>query len=387
MADSSAATPAAQGKSGEPEPAGAAGAAPLPPPVVPTDVAPALPELDRIEKLEEKLFNIAYTADSLPDRLSRLEKFVFGVIRKGENVSRLDRLIKVFGKTVSAAESSPAKETAQSLPAEKPVRPRDLLSMINQGIDNYNRHRFHNAEDDFNDALKIAPGMSRIHVYLGSTLLQLNERQAAIDALRAAYELDLFGTYGRYAKNCLIVLMGDEEVRKHGPRDNLRVVKNTLESVNKHADNEAQRHKEAGQILAAIRKDSAGAVKPGPGYYSEEMIAKQRYMRSDSIVQQARARQEAAQRAAATQEAANNLKSLITAKALPGDAKLRAFGTGLNTRYYGNETYNLAPWYIPREAVQELKAKPVLLKAARAKATAPRQTGSGAASRSRTRAH
>lgn len=90
---------------------------------------------------------------------------------------------------------------------------------------------------------------------------------------------------------------------------------------------------------------------------------RQAYARTDAMVQAARARTEAAQKATFTQESANNLKALITAKLLPGGAKLRAFGTTLNARYYGDETYNLAPWYIPREAALELKAKAALIKA------------------------
>lgn len=199
--------------------------------------SPAEPQLVRLESLEQRLFNHSYATDSSADRLMRLEKFVFGVEGKGDTDLRLDKLNKVLGKITVSNDTTSANGSASG--AKAPSKPRGLLDTINQGIDNYNRHRFHNAEDDFNDALNLAPGMSRIHVYLGATLLQLNQRQSALEAMRAAYELDPFGTYGRYAKHCLIVLMGDEEVRKRGPKDNLRIVQKTLEHVNSHANLDA----------------------------------------------------------------------------------------------------------------------------------------------------
>ncbi len=322
-----------------------------------------------LSSLEEKLFNRDFTKDSVSERLARLEDFVFGAKTNAENEDRIEKLQKALKKNSSPSESAPALKTVSKAKTAASPGPRGVLSIINQGIDNYNRHRFHNAEDDFNQALELAPGMSRIYVYLGVTLLQINQRQSAIDAMKAAYELDPFGTYGRYAKHCLIVLMGDDAVRRRGPKDNLKVVKKTVDNVNSQAYADAARHSNIGQSIARAKQISASnfRVQQDPENYSNELALKQAFVRTDAMVQAAKARQEAAKRAADTRESANNLKALITAKHLPGDAKLRAFGTTLNTRYYGDETYNLAPHYIPREAPLELKASAKSIKAAPAK--------------------
>ena len=319
-------------------------------------------ETGLLKALELRLFNREYSSDTSIQRLSRLEDFIFGGEAKGEVKTRLEKLSKILDKVPARVASTPAgNATFNTRP-----KPKGLLAIINQGIDNYNSHRFHNAEDDFNDALELAPGMPRIYVYLGVTLLQLNQRTSALDAMNAAYELDPFGTYGRYAKHCLIVLMGDEEVRKRGPKDNLNIVKGTLDKVNRNAESDAQRHSSVGSSNANFKgiaaNPFANSLTNDQGAYSNENALKSSFVRADAQIQAVKARDDAAKRAASAQESANNLKSLITAKLLPGDAKLRAFGTTLNARYYGDETYNLAPWYIPRERTRELKAQAVTMK-------------------------
>lgn len=309
--------------------------------------------------LEEKLFNRTFPQDKSADRLLRIERFVFGEESKGDAGLRVKKLQSALSKRSNDDAAIAYPITVNS------SKPRGVLATINEGIDNYNRHRFHNAEDDFNDALDMAPGMPRIYVYLGVTLLQINQRQSAIDALRTAYELDPFGTYGRYAKHCLIVLMGDEEVRKRGPKDNLKTVQGTIDSLNRKAGDEANRQGRFASVMAQAKQSSANSfansLRQDSDSYSNEIALKQSFVRMDAMVQMARVRQEAARRAANTQEAANNLKTQISAKLMPGDAKLRAFGTTLHARYYGDETYNLAPWYIPREMPLQLKARAVLL--------------------------
>lgn len=317
-----------------------------------------------LQSMEERIFNHSYSLDSRDDRLARLEKFVFGGCNGGELKTRIEKLNRVLSKNQQQVNPlAPAHMNAASAAAP---RAKGLLDTINQGIDNYNLHRFHNAEDDFNEAISMAPGLSRTYVYLAVTLLQINQRQSAINALRAGYELDPFGSYGRYAKNCLITIMGDEEVRKRGPKDNLKTVQKTLEVVNDRAGRDSERLGSSGQGLASARittaNNFANNLNSDPENFSNENGMRQMYIRSDAMVQASRARQDAAQRAANTQESANNLKELITAKLLPGDAKLRAFGTNLNARYYGAETYNLAPWYIPREVPLALKAQSMTMK-------------------------
>jgi tetratricopeptide (TPR) repeat protein len=318
----------------------------------------ATPEIARMQALEERLFSRSFDQDNPLDRISRLERFVLGVEGKGELLERLNKLNKIFKTATPNPTDSTADSTTPS-PQKVPAKPKALLAVINDGIDNYNKHRFHNAEDDFNDALALAPGMSRVHAYLGVTLLQLNQRQAALDAMNAAYELDPFGTYGRYAKQCLITLMGDEEVRKRGPKDDLKTVEKTLNSVNHQADTDSNRYRREGNIQADHMRFNIRDSNWAPN----DLGIRRDYIHTDWTVQSTRVRQDAAKRAEYAQESANNLKMLLSTKLMPGDAKLRALGTTLHARYYGDETYNLAPYYIPREAPLELKAQPLSLKA------------------------
>lgn len=374
-------------------------------------ITPATPDATDIASLEQKYFGSNFDRDSLNDRIGRIEKFVFGSPQKGENEIRLQRLLKVLNprkNTISAqavgqessshgaAQNNDAKwveQTVQSKdmktgqpsiansggqtaniqnappPNSAVPKKKNLLAIINRGIDNYNRHRYHNAEDDFNEAVDMAPGLARIYAYLGVTLLQLNERTSAMDAMQAAYELDPFGTFGRYAKNCLIVLAGDEEIRRRGPRDDKKTVDKVLEKINRQASSDAGRFSKGGSVAANDRNITSSRftnrlASEFSGYsdVSNDYSMRSSYARSDAAVQSANAHRDATLRAASAREAANNLKMLLTTKILPGGSRLRAFGTTLNTRYYGSETRNLAPWYIPREYPPELKAQAKSLK-------------------------
>jgi hypothetical protein len=169
--------------------------------------------------------------------------------------------------------------------------------------------------------------------------MQLNLRQAAIDAFRTSFMLDPFGTYGRYAKACLVVLAGDEAMRKHPPVDSKKVLDVAMSNIDKQSAEISSRHQSQATQIANSRI----------GY-------RQDFSMIDSRIQSNNARIEGALRAAHTVESANNLKHILAVKKMPGDANLRAWGTTLTTRYYGNETYLNAPYYIPRERPMELKA-------------------------------
>ncbi len=354
------------------------------------------PDDAAIGNLEQKYFGSNFEKDTLNDRITRLEKFVFGGPSKADSQTRLKRLLKVLTArkgpfSAHSVDSNPAPTKNESAPQSPelatsttkanpgtasssssigqpsatpaPAKKKNLLAIINRGIDNYNKHRYHNAEDDFNEAVDMAPGLARTYAYLGVTLLQLNERTSAMDAMQAAYELDPFGTFGRYAKNCLIILAGDEEIRRRGPRDDKKTVEQVLNKINNQSSSDAGRFSKTANAAATDRQNTtarftnrlAGELYSPDG--SNEYALRSNYAQTDSRVQAANAQKDATLRAAYSKEAANNLKMLLTTKILPGGSRLRAFGTTLNTRYYGSETRNLAPWYIPREYPPELKAQ------------------------------
>ncbi len=179
--------------------------------------------------------------------------------------------------------------------------------------------------------------MSRVFAYLAITKLQLNEYQAAIDSFRTSYSLDPFGTYGRYAKHCLLTLAGDQAIRSHSPVDSSKVLDDSINKINQQSSSEIARHNSEGNNFARTHSSNAGSG-------------------ADAYVQAAKARTESALRGAYAQESANNLKHLMGVKRVAGDANLRAWGTNLTTRYYGDDTYLYPPYYIPRERPLELKA-------------------------------
>lgn len=328
--------------------------------IVPSSIsAEAQPAIkDQLSLLEKKLFLQESPHKPEEERLSRLEDFVFGSKGSGDPQKRLQKLEKAFpGKSTS-------EQTAKNDVKAPEPKPKSLLQIINSGIDNYNRHRYHNAEDDFELACAMAPGMSRVHAYMAVTKLQINERQSAIDAFRTCYELDPFGTYGRYARHCLVELAGDEAIRQKGPVDSHKILDYAISKIDRQSSDEISRHSQFGASYSNLRgalgrmqvnKISNDMYNMPWDSPSNQLTQKSNYARTDSYVQSMKAANDATARAASAEESANNLKHLLASKPLYGGAKLRAWGTNLNARYYGRETWNLAPHYIPREHPLALK--------------------------------
>jgi hypothetical protein len=82
------------------------------------------------------------------------------------------------------------------------------------------------------------------------------------------------------------------------------------------------------------------------------------FIRTDAIVQGNYARAEAARKSAFVQEAAANLKDqLLRPGVLKDDAHLKALGTSLYCRYYGDDTPSIDEPPVPEDPIQELKAR------------------------------
>ncbi|MBS1952715.1 MAG: hypothetical protein JST89_00870 [Cyanobacteria bacterium SZAS-4] len=329
--------------------------------ILSTVSAPTTMQLDQIER---DAFSHSYSTDTSEQRVCRLEQFVFGKQFSGDLAKRFKKVRsalapKEIEKAISPTTGSESSSTDAGekkakvydfptlikKPAEAPPPPEPtkthvgLIDVMNRGIDNYNVHKYTNAEDDFEECCAMAPGMSRCFAYLAITKMQLNLRQAAIDSFRTSFMLDPFGNYGRYAKSCLVTLAGDEAMRKRPPVDSKQVLDVAMSNIDKQSSDISSRHQAQANQVASARI----------GYRPDGMMI-------DSRIQSNNARIEGALRAAHTVESANNLKHMLAVKKMPGDANLRAWGTTLTTRYYGNETYLNAPYYIPKERPMELKA-------------------------------
>ena len=315
-----------------------------------------------LTELENKCFSRVYTSDSEEPRLARLEQFVLGKMNKGNYDARLGKLhMIVLPAIITTRVSDTTSDTV-------PKKSESLLSVINHGIDSYNARDFHKAEDDFELCCAMAPDMARVHAYLAIAKLQINQRQAAIDEFRISYEIDPFGSYGRYAKECLLKLAGDEAIRKRGPVDSDKILHSSLDKINDQSSKLMALHSQEGNRMAQTRYASNPFFSASNGY-------------ADAQIQGTNARINAAERNAFTQESANNLKHLMGVKNKPGNAHLRAWGTDLNTRYYGDDTYLYAPYFIPREYPAELRAIQQSIASSQSHNNAPANT------RSSTKAH
>jgi hypothetical protein len=303
-----------------------------------------------VDSVENKCFSRTFAKENMEQRVARLEQFVFGKITSGTTITaRLEKVAKIVepqARVVSPDDShSQSVQNSDQIASGQNSAPlkqiESLIAVINHGIDNYNVHDYQRAEDDFEKCCAMAPDMARVHSYLAITKLQENERPAALEEFRTTYAIDPFGTYGRYAKLCLLKLAGDEEIRKRGPVDSDEILQSSLDKINKQS---------AGLINFHNHESSRTPQLPfGAGFAAQIQATS---AKNNTVLQNA-----------FTQESANNLKHLMGLKAKPGDAHLRAWGTNLNTRYYGSDTYLYAPYYIPREYPVELKAQQQTLSA------------------------
>jgi hypothetical protein len=295
-----------------------------------------------VDSVETKCFSRTYVKETIEQRVARLEQFVFGKISSSTNVNaRLEKIARIVAPSplaISSTEGTSAADAdqpSQTPDSHTPKQTESLITVINRGIDHYNVHDYQRAEDDFEKCCAMAPDMARVHSYLAITKLQENERPAALEEFRTTYAIDPFGTYGRYAKFCLLKLAGDEEIRKRGPVDSDEILQSSLDKINKQSDSLINFHN---------HESSRTPQLPFGGGFAAQIQATS--SKNNTVLQNA-----------FTQESANNLKHLMGLRAKPGDAHLRAWGTNLNTRYYGADTYLYAPYYIPREYPVELKAQ------------------------------
>ncbi len=108
-----------------------------------------------------------------------------------------------------------------------------------------------------------------------------------------------------------------------------------------------------------------GATNAADQYDREEISnlgdIRANYVMTDGRVQGNRARQEAAEKAANVQESAANLKDLMLQPTKSGGAHLRALGTNLYVRYYGDETPSYDYPIVPDDPVEELRAQALRL--------------------------
>jgi TolA-binding protein len=368
-------------------------------------------DLQRFNALEKRYFGHGYPNDAIEDRLFRMENLVFGGKTKAPLPDRIFKLEAAIGKPAAeppanealnpgeSTQAAAAAAAAKAAPsgAEAPVKtvkeaPKTFNSLFSQATADIDATRFHAAADELEQAIQLNPNNARAYSLLGETLLKLQDRDGAKEAFRACFQVDPFGADGRSAKAMLLKMVSDDTVRATAPQDTPQVVSHTIQTLNLEAADLANRYRQDGNRWAAYRRylgnieaqkmegtynggpsgfgrhfrgggfASAGYTSPYGGYRRGEISSMARlssnYIRTDSIVQANYARAEAARKAAFVQESAANLKDqMLKPTVLKDDAKLKALGTTLYCRYYGDETPSVDEPPVPEDPILELKAR------------------------------
>jgi hypothetical protein len=233
---------------------------------------------------------------------------------------------------------------------------------LNQGMEAFNEKRYYAAEDLFNKSIQQNPNNQSVYYFLGKTLECLYDSKSAKEAYQTCFRLNPFSIQGKYAKQAVTTLSGQIEASNHVPSDTPEQTAKTIKLINSQTADAKQRWGAIGNANAAWsitktnnelsrlgyqnRIDMAAAQNANRygrtynmGDISNPYAIRTSYIRSDGQVQANLAKAEAAKAQADLQTSANNLEYLLADKKKDGEAKLRAFGTNLYTRYYGDEDH------------------------------------------------
>lgn len=359
--------------------------------------------LSRIYKIEAAFFGRPYDKDNMHQRVNRLEINVFGNSSYDALNDRLDRLERALGREPKLKIQNPpaakVKLKNQSAPA-KDSPDKKFADMLNRAQANISLRRYHAAAEELMNAIQINPSSSLAFRQLGDVLVELKDSEGALESYKACFENDPFGENGKYAKAKLLSLSGRNARSKMAPQDTEPVVQNTITTVNSQVRDYANRMQVEGRRNSTrISRESAlgfpagfvpaydtggysrrgrrgmggGAygfgggggfrgVGYGPGEISDLNYLRGNYGRTDVRVRAMASQREAAQRAAHVAESATNLKDQLLRPHKQGGARLRALGTNVYVRYYGDETPSSSDEKIPEDPAIELRAKPEQLK-------------------------
>lgn len=284
---------------------------------------------------------------------------------------------------------APAKETFQSISAE--------------AVDDYKAQRYHACCEKLMKAVTLKPTDAVTYYRLGDVLTILRDDQGAKEAYSACFKIDPFGPVGKMARSKVLGFAQRDMYTQFAPQDTPTVVAHTINQIDRQTADIVSRYNQEGQSwadwrtrlgaieaqkiqnetslrLAEMRgmyngyRSNYGYYGRSRGYgstgaasaYDQREISNlgqinSSYQRTDAQVQGNKARIEAAGKATSVTESAANLKDLMMAPYFPGDAKLKALGTNLYVRYYGDDTpsYDLPP--VPEDPIQELRAKALRL--------------------------
>lgn len=350
-------------------------------------LASSLTNGDKLSKLEEHYFGHSFASEKEEKRLRRLEYLVFGQsnesIDSNSRIANIEQIVaalaqkKVDDQAKAAAAELAAITAAKSAKAEKPVK-LTFNKAYALAAQELKQKRYHAAADAFLRVINLNPRYSPAYAYLGDILVKLKDYEGAKEAYRAGFEVDPFGQYGRYGKAKLMGLARRDATIRTQPQDSQLIVERTLKLINKQSSDLSSIHAAEGQRWSRWRTDLANIQlrriaqesntsvnylgrRGYQGYDDREQSnlanIRNNYVRNDAAVQATKIRAEAARKAAFVAQSAADLKAQMMQPVRPGNAKLRALGTNLYVRYYGNDTPSWNDGPVADDAPVELAAK------------------------------
>lgn len=331
---------------------------------------------DSLSMLEKRFFQHDFHTEQLNQRISRLETLAFGAAKPGSPETRIKAIKKVLQNPgeIAAEEAATGAARSELQGSRKSAGSPGCNALIDEGVREFKAQRYHHAQDIFEKAISINPKSAEAYANLGGTLLMLKDKQGAEECFKACYALHPFGSLGQYAREEILKLVHDDAYSKTDPQDSQQTVARTVAIINRQSADRARSAQRTAAITAQnrltladieIQKMTAETqqalydLRARTGYYNyyrngrmhyqrnavdpyaEQEISNPNYIRSsylrtDGQIQANLAANDGFQRATSAYESGNNLKDQLLQPVSRGGAHLRALGTSLYARYYGD---------------------------------------------------
>lgn len=336
---------------------------------------------EKLSTIEKQFYDKDYSQESVSKRLARLEIFVFGQLKPEANgdekrLSDLQSAMSDKSTTYHAGEKLLVAELSLP-PAKAKAKKETYQSMFNKASADMRARRYHAAADELLQSIKLNPRFTMGYAYLGDVLYKLKDTEGAKEAYRACFEVDPFGKYGRYGKAKLMGLAAQAAYNASSPQDSPKVVERTINTINTQAADLAGRYRteyanstswrQALLTLAQRRAQEAARIARASGrqssWYgndrnemSDRNAINSYWAQTEYNMKIYRARAEAARKAAFVAQSAADLKAQMLQPVGAGGSTLRALGTNLYVRYYGDENSSINDPPAPEDPVEELAA-------------------------------
>lgn len=332
------------------------------------------PEEKQLSSLEKRFYDKENFSRQAPEeRLLRLEQQILGKEQTGDIQARLSALQNALNEKDELANKSAANGGASAATNFENLHHKSFQEAMDAGMANFKFKCYHHAQDDFEQALTFDPHSAQAYANLGTTLMTLKEELDAEEAFKACYALSPFGELGDYARTKILELACFNSLYNSGPYDTPQMAAMAQQIINRQAGELRVRNMQTAQVfarnrqilaaieadkiaaqtrdtIASIRADSRYGYRSRSGYrvsgafrdpYAEQEISdlgqiRSSYIITDGQVQANKALIEGIDKGASAFDSATSLKDQMMQPLRPGSVRMRALGTCLYVRYYGD---------------------------------------------------